>query len=82
MSHIGKFKIAVVGVSTESAKEFLPEIFYSRTTRLVAVCDENCEALKQVCESYMINGYCTYADLIENEEIDFAIMTVPQGVTH
>jgi predicted dehydrogenase len=76
MTHVGKFKIAVIGVSTESAKEFLPEIFYSQTTKLVAVCDENCESLKQICEAYMISGYHSYNDLIENEEIDFAVTTV------
>ena len=76
MSHLGKFKVAVVGVSTDSVKEFLPEIFYSRATKLVAVCDGNCESLKKVCEAYMINGYRTYEDLIENEEIDFAIMSI------
>lgn len=78
MSHAGKFKVAVVGVSTESAKEFLPEIFYSHTTKLVAVCDENSESLKQICEAYMVSGYRTYEDLIENEKIDFAIITVPR----
>jgi predicted dehydrogenase len=77
MSHTGKFKIAVVGISTESAKEFLPEIFYSHTTKLVAVCDENCESLKQVCEAYMVSGYHSYDDLIENEDIDFTITAIP-----
>lgn len=76
MAHVGKFKVAVVGVSTESAKEYLPEIFYSQTTKLVAVCDENGEVLKQICEAYMVNGYHTYADLIENEDIDFAVITI------
>lgn len=79
MTHTGKFKVAVVGVSTETAKAFLPEIFYSQATKLVAVCDENFESLRQVCEDYMVSGYRTYEDLIENEEIDFAIITIKNG---
>lgn len=79
MTHAGKFKIAVVGVSTEPAKEFLPKLFYSRIAKLVAVCDENLESLKDVCEKYVINGYHTYEDLMENEEIDFTITTVQHG---
>jgi predicted dehydrogenase len=79
MTHLGKFKVAVVGVSSESAKQYLPEIYYSQTTKLVAVCDENPESLKQTCESYMVNGYHSYEDLIENEAIDFVIMTAGQN---
>lgn len=76
MAHTGKFKVAVVGVSSEKAKQFLPELFHSQITKLVAVCDKDCESLKRACEAYMINGYRTYDDLIENEEIDFAIITI------
>ena len=76
MPHIGKFKVAVVGVSSESAKAFLPEIFYNHAIKLVAVCDEDSAVLKQTCEAYMINGYCSYDDLIENENLDFVITTV------
>ena len=73
MAQKGKFKVALVGVSTESAKAFLPEIFYNDAIKLVAVCDENSEILKQVCEAYMVNGYHSYEDLIENENLDFVI---------
>jgi predicted dehydrogenase len=79
MAHTRKFKVAVVGVSTEAAEEFLLEISSSRTIKLVAACDEDCESLKKTCEAYVINGYHTYEDLIENEEIDFAIITVQNG---
>lgn len=76
MTHAGKFKVAMVGISTEAAKEFLPELFYSQITKLVAVCDKDCQALKRTCEMYMVNGYRSYQELIENEEIDFAIITI------
>ena len=76
MTHVGKFKIAVIGVGTGSAKDFLPEIFYSDAMKLVAVCDKEYESLKQVCEKYMVSGYRTYEDLIENEEVDFIIETI------
>lgn len=78
MSHAGKFKLAVVGISSDSAKEFLPEVFYSHATKLVAVCDEDNAALKKVCASYMINGYHTYEDLVANEDFDFAVITSPK----
>lgn len=79
MPHKEKFKIAVVGISTEPAEEFLAEIFDSKSAKLVAVCDENDESLKQICETYVVNGYHTYEDLIENENIDFAVITVKHG---
>jgi predicted dehydrogenase len=82
MVHTGKFKVALVGVGTESTRTFLTEIYYSQTVKLVAVCDENPETLKQVCESYMVNGYHTYTDLLENEEIDFVVITDPHKRHH
>ena len=48
MSHAGKFKVAMVGVSTESAKEYLPELFYSRVAKPMR------EALKE--KSFNVTG--------------------------
>jgi len=79
MANAEKFRVAVVGITTEIAQKFLPELFYSPIIRLVAVCDKNCEAMRQICETYLINGYRTYEELIENEEIDFAIITIPKA---
>ena len=79
MTHTGKYKVALVGVKSEKAKAYAMELFYSHLTKLVAVCDADCEALKQTCESFMINGYRKYDDLIENEEIDFAIIAIPKA---
>ena len=79
MKQTGKFKVALVGIATESAKKFLPELFYSQVTKLVAVCDEDSDVLKKICESYMINGYRSYQELMENEEIDFAIITISKN---
>ena len=80
MTHARKFNIGFVGVSTNLAKDFLEKIFDSGMAKLVAVCDKNCDSLKNICEKYTINGYRTYDDLIENEEIDFAIITSPKVV--
>ena len=79
MTHAGKFKVAMVGISTESAKDFLSEIFHLHTTKLVAVCDKNPRSLKEACETYLVSGYHSYEDLIENEKIDFAIITIQKA---
>ena len=79
MPHTGKFKVALVGVKSDKAKAYMTELFYSGLTKLVAVCDADSEALKRTCESFMINGYRKYDDLIENEEIDFAIISIPKA---
>ncbi|HAO65023.1 TPA: hypothetical protein DCQ44_03535 [Candidatus Taylorbacteria bacterium] len=80
MAHAGKIKVALVGVSGALAKRFLPEIFYSQVLKLVAVCDIDGDQLKRTCEAYMVNGYRTYDDLLENEEIDFAIISIKKAV--
>lgn len=80
MTEARKFRIGFVGVGTDLARDFLAKIFDSGTTKLIAVCDKNSRSLKQVCEKYVINGYKTYEDLMENEEIDFAIITIPKAV--
>ncbi len=80
MPNAGKFKVALVGVGSELAQKFLSELFYSQITKLVAVCDKNPEPLRRACEAFMINGYRTYEDLMENEEIDFAIITIQKAI--
>ena len=80
MTNTGKFKVAVVGIGTDRAKKFLPELFYSQFAKLVAVCDPDSKTLKRTCESFMINGYRNYEELLENEEIDFAILTIQKAM--
>jgi len=78
-----KWNLALIGAGRRGAGAHLPVIAkLTETVHFVAVCDINESTAKEVAERYGVRPYVNIRDLVANESLDIAVVTVPADAHH
>lgn len=80
---MGKWNVALIGAGRRGAGAHLPVLAkLSDTVHLVAICDINETVAKETAAKYGVRPYVNIRDLVANEPLDIAIVTVPGDAHH
>ena len=74
------YRVAVLGCGRISKNHFSSIAQYSEDLELVAVCDNDSDALKVVTDTYQVNGYLSLTDMLANEQLDLVSICTPSGL--
>lgn len=72
-----KLRVGVVGLGKQSQEDHMPGVVDSTSAELVAVCDINQEITDKISEQYSVNGYPSYEEMFNREQLDLVIVAVP-----
>ena len=75
-----KIRIGLVGCGRIAKNHFGAIKTYPDDFELVAVCDNEPEALKQATDAYGVTGYLSLTDMLKNEELDTVSICTPSGI--
>ena len=75
-----RLKIGLVGCGRISKNHFGSILRYSDDLELTAVCDIDCEVLKQATADYNVQGYTELKDMLANEMLDLVVLCTPSGL--
>ena len=75
-----RIRIALVGCGRISGKHFDAIAQHHDNLELVAVCDEDPEALKRATEAQGVPGFRDYARLLQTSDIDLVVLCTPSGL--
>ena len=81
MSHNNNdmLSVAMIGLGKQAQQNHLPAIVRSSNFELIAVCDLELEKTKAIGKRYKVPGYTDLNDLINGEEFQVAILSIPHG---
>ena len=80
---MSKLNIALIGAGRRGAGAHLPVITkLTDVYNLVAICDMDESTAKSTAEKYGVNAYTNVRDLVKNEQLDVADITVPGSAHH
>jgi UDP-N-acetyl-2-amino-2-deoxyglucuronate dehydrogenase len=74
-----KLRIAVVGCGRIARSHFGAIARHAKDMELVAVCDNNPEALHAVREQYDVPGYLRMEEMLQQEHLDLVALCTPSG---
>jgi UDP-N-acetyl-2-amino-2-deoxyglucuronate dehydrogenase len=75
-----RIRIAVVGCGRIAKNHFGSIEKHQDQIELVAVCDNNRQALDSAVSQYKVNGYLSLTEMLEKEEIDAVSLCTPSGI--
>ncbi|MBE0494516.1 MAG: Gfo/Idh/MocA family oxidoreductase [Thiomicrospira sp.] len=75
-----KIRIAIVGCGRIAKNHFASIAQYPDDFELVAVCDNNKQALESAKTEYKVTGYLTLTELLKNEKLDVVSLCTPSGI--
>lgn len=75
-----KIRIAVIGCGRIAKNHFASIQQYPNDFELVAVCDNNQQALEQAKTEYQVTGYLSLTELLANEQLDAISLCTPSGI--
>ena len=75
-----KIRIAVVGCGRISKVHFKSIFKHSSDLELVAICDDDQQALSESQKKFGVPAYLEISKMMENEEIDLVVLCTPSGV--
>jgi predicted dehydrogenase len=73
-----KFRGAIIGLGHQGNKEYLSNFLKASNCTLRSVCDVDCSTYNHLINSG-VNCYSDYVEMIEKENIDFCIVSVPHS---
>lgn len=75
-----KIRIAVLGCGRIAKNHFGSIEKHPEDFELVAVCDNNKQALDTATEQYNVNGYLSLSEMLEKEKLDAISVCTPSGI--
>lgn len=75
-----KIRIAVIGCGRISKNHFGSIEQLSNEYELVAICDNNPEALEAHRKQYKVPAYLSFDELLKNEDLDLVTLCTPSGI--
>lgn len=75
-----RLRAGVVGLGKQALEDHIPGLQASDNARLVAICDENPEIVRQQQSLHCVQGYTDFSEMFEAESLDFAVVSVPHHV--
>ena len=75
-----RLRVGLVGCGRISKNHFGSILKYPEELELTAVCDIDCEALKQAKAEYNIQGYTELKDMLISEALDLVVLCTPSGL--
>ncbi|MBU1038813.1 Gfo/Idh/MocA family oxidoreductase [Patescibacteria group bacterium] len=72
-----KMRVAVIGLGKQSLEDHVPGIIGSREAELISVCDINSEIVEKISQKYKVPGYSDSEKMLNNEKLDFILVSVP-----
>lgn len=75
-----KIRIAVVGCGRIAKNHFASIAQYPEDFELVAVCDNNKQALEAAQTTYSVKGYLSLTELLKAEDLDVVSLCTPSGI--
>ncbi|MDR9498506.1 MAG: Gfo/Idh/MocA family oxidoreductase [Hydrogenovibrio sp.] len=75
-----KIRIAVIGCGRIAKNHFASIAQYPDEFELVAVCDNNKQALESAQAEHNVKGYLSLTELLENEKLDVVSLCTPSGI--
>lgn len=75
-----KIRIAVVGCGRIAKNHFASISQFPNDFELVAVCDNNKQALESAQTEYKVKGYLSLTELLKNEKLDVVSLCTPSGI--
>lgn len=74
-----KLRAGVVGLGRQAVGDHIPALLASDRAELVAICDQDPRVLRQQAESLGVPHYRGYADMFDQEALDFVVVAVPHS---
>lgn len=75
-----KIRIAIVGCGRIAKNHFASIVQYPDDFELVAVCDNNKQALEAAKTEHKVTGYLSLTELLKNEKLDVVSLCTPSGI--
>src|SRR5690625_744495 len=75
-----KLRAGVVGLGKQALEDHIPGLRSSDGAKLVAVCDEDPEAVREHRYQLRVNGYTDFHEMFRVEQLDMVIVTVPHHI--
>ena len=75
-----KIRIAIVGCGRIAKNHFASIAQYPDDFELVAVCDNNKQALESAKTEHKVTGYLSLTELLKNEKLDVVSLCTPSGI--
>ena len=73
-------KTGLVGCGRIAKNHFTSILQYPDDLKLVAVCDNDAEALEKAKFEYKVNDYRKISDMLSNEDLDLIVLCTPSGL--
>jgi predicted dehydrogenase len=73
-------RVAVVGLGRQALDDHLPGLDIADSAELVAVCDENPEAVREQQTRHYVPGYTDFRQMFKSEQLDLVVVCVPHDV--
>ncbi|HEY9470389.1 MAG TPA: Gfo/Idh/MocA family oxidoreductase [Propionibacteriaceae bacterium] len=75
-----KLRAGVVGLGKQALEDHIPGLLASDGAKLVAVCDESPEVVREQQYLHRVQGYTDCREMFKDEALDLVIVTVPHYV--
>ena len=73
-------KVGLVGCGRIAKNHFASILQYPNDLQLVAVCDNDAEALENAKSEYKVEGYSKLYEMLSNEALDLIVLCTPSGL--
>jgi predicted dehydrogenase len=73
-------RVGVVGLGRQALEDHLPGLHTADSAELVAVCDENPEAIREQQTRHYVPGYTDFRQMFKAERLDLVVVCVPHDV--
>jgi predicted dehydrogenase len=78
--HRVKLRAGVVGLGKQALEDHIPGLRASDGAKLVAVCDENSEIVREQQYRHRVQGYTDVREMFKAEHLDMVVVCVPHHV--
>ncbi|WP_131769964.1 Gfo/Idh/MocA family protein [Candidatus Protofrankia californiensis] len=78
--HRVKLRAGVVGLGKQALEDHIPGLHASDGAKLVAVCDENPEIVREQQYQHRVQGYTDFREMFKAEHLDLVVVCVPHHV--
>jgi predicted dehydrogenase len=75
-----QLRAGVVGLGKQALEDHIPDLLASDGAKLVAICDENPDILREQQYHQRIPGYTDFREMFKAEHLDLVVVAVPHHV--
>ena len=75
-----QLRAGVVGLGKQALEDHIPGLLASDGAKLVAVCDENPEIVREQQYQQRVPGYTDFREMLKAEHLDLVVVSVPHHV--